>query len=89
VSAEYSFRVRGRLTPGVVGALDPLRVVATETETLLVGRPLDAAALHGLIAHIEALGLDLVALQRIPARPVRNQRSRRTGTDRTARRLRT
>jgi hypothetical protein len=69
VSAEYAFRVTGRLTPGLLGALHPLEASAATTETLLVGRVADRAALHGFIARIEALGLELVELQRLPRRP--------------------
>jgi hypothetical protein len=68
VSAEYTFRVTGRLTPGVLGALDPLKASAAAGDTLLVGRVADRAALHGFIARIEALGLELVELQRLPPR---------------------
>jgi hypothetical protein len=69
VSAEYAFRVTGRLTPGLLRAFDPLEASAATTETLLVGRMADQAALHGFIARIEALGLELVELQRLPRRP--------------------
>jgi hypothetical protein len=66
VSADYRFRVAGRLTPGVLQVLDPLAAGETATDTVLVGRVTDRAALHGFIARIEALGLELVELQRLP-----------------------
>ena len=69
VSAEYTFRVAGRLTPRLLGGARPTRSAATATDTLLVGRVADRAALHGFIARIEALGLELVELQRLPHRP--------------------
>jgi hypothetical protein len=69
VSAEYAFRVTGRLTPGILGALDPLHASAATTETTLVGLAVDGAALHGFIARIEALGLELVELRRLPRHP--------------------
>jgi hypothetical protein len=69
VSAEYTFRVTGRLTPRLLAALDPLEANGAATDTLLVGRVTDRAALHGIIARIEALGLELVELQRLPPRP--------------------
>jgi hypothetical protein len=66
VSAEYRFRVTGRLTPAVLRVLDPLAADEAATDTVLVGRVVDRAALHGFIARIEALGLELVELQRLP-----------------------
>lgn len=69
MSAEYAFRVAGRLTPGILGALDPLHASAATTETTLVGLVVDGAALHGFIARIEALGLELVELRRLPPHP--------------------
>jgi hypothetical protein len=47
-------------------ALDPLIAAEASTDTLLVGRVVDRSALHGFIARIEALGLELVELQRLP-----------------------
>ena len=66
VSAEYRFRVTGRLTPAVLQVLDPLAAGETACDTVLVGRVADRAALHGFIARIEALGLELVELHRLP-----------------------
>jgi hypothetical protein len=66
VNADYAFRVSGRLTRAMLGALNPLEAREASTETLLVGRVVDRAALHGYIARIEALGLELVELRRLP-----------------------
>jgi hypothetical protein len=52
-----------------------------------VGRVIDRAALHGIIARIEALGLELVELQRLPSRlgngccPECNRNVRHSGQD--------
>jgi len=67
VSTEYRFRVTGRLTPVVLQVLDPLAEAdEAAPDTVLVGRVADRAALHGFIARIEALGLELVELQLLP-----------------------
>jgi hypothetical protein len=66
VSTEYCFLVTGRLTPGALQVLDPLAAGETARDTVLVGRVADRAALHGFIARIEALGLELVELRRLP-----------------------
>lgn len=69
MDAEYSFRVAGRLTPRLLKALDPLTAVGSAPDTQLVGHVGDRAALHGFIARIEALGLELVELHRLPSFP--------------------
>ena len=67
MTADYAFRISGRVPPALTAALEPLRSVATSVDTLLVGPVTDRAALHGYIAHLEALGLELVELRRLPA----------------------
>jgi hypothetical protein len=51
----------------VLQVLDPLAAGETAHDTVLVGRMADRAALHGYIARIEALGLELLELQRMPS----------------------
>jgi hypothetical protein len=65
-AADYAFRISGRVPPALTAALQPLKTVATSADTLLVGPVADRAALHGYIAHLEALGLELVELRRLP-----------------------
>jgi len=66
VSNEYSFRVRGRISPDIVAALDPLQPAVVASETELRGVLVDQAALHGIIARLEQLGVELVGLSRLP-----------------------
>jgi hypothetical protein len=66
MSNEYAFRVRGRLSPDVIAALDPLRPVDSGRETILRGVVTDQAALHGIIARFEQFGVELVELTRLP-----------------------
>ena len=66
MSNEYSFRVRGRISPDIVAALDPLRPTAVASETELRGVLVDQAALHGIIARFEQLGVELVGMSRLP-----------------------
>jgi hypothetical protein len=79
VSTEYRFRVAGRLTPRVLQVLDPLAAGETAHDTVLVGQVADRAALHGFIARIEALGLELVELQRLPPSGFMNESCSRCG----------
>ncbi|GAA4697172.1 hypothetical protein GCM10023215_39160 [Pseudonocardia yuanmonensis] len=70
MSCEYSVRVRGRLSPALLAALDPLRP-AHPTETELRARVDDQAELQQLLARLQDLGIELVGLQRIPTGPQR------------------
>ena len=67
MNVDYAFRISGRVPSALTAALAPLRSVQTSVDTLLVGPVTDRAALHGYIAHLEALGLELVELRRLPA----------------------
>jgi hypothetical protein len=66
MSNEYTFRVRGRLSPTILAALEPLAPTEPVTETELRGVLADGAALHGMIARLEQLGVELVGITRLP-----------------------
>ena len=60
----YEIRVRGQLSETLLGAFPGLRAEAQGAETVLAGALPDQAALWGVLAQIEALGLELLALCR-------------------------
>ena len=60
----YEIRVRGRLGDMLLVALPGLRAQADGTETVLTGPLVDQAALYGVLAQLEALGLELLELHR-------------------------
>jgi len=60
----YEIRVRGILGKTLLGAFPGMRARAHEKETVLCGPVADQAALHGVLAEIEALGLELLELRR-------------------------
>ena len=63
-SVCYEIRIRGRLDGILLGAFPDLRAQANGTETVLAGPLADQAALYGLLAQIEALGLELLEVHR-------------------------
>jgi hypothetical protein len=65
--ARYEIRVRGHLGETLLGAFPGLRAEAQGGETMLAGVLPDRAALYGVLAQIEALGLDLLELRRLPS----------------------
>ena len=61
----YEIRVRGLLGRTLLSAFSDLAVQEDGNETVLTGRLADQAALYGLLAQIEALGLELLEVRRI------------------------
>jgi hypothetical protein len=60
----YEIRLRGLLGETLLGAFPDLHAQADGTETVLTGALPDQAALHGVLAQIEAFGLELLELRR-------------------------
>jgi hypothetical protein len=65
---NYEIRVRGRLGETMRSAFPGLRAQLHGHDTVLAGELPDEAALYGVLAEIEALGLELLALRRLPPR---------------------
>jgi hypothetical protein len=61
---RYVIRVRGTLSDRLLTAFPGLRSRADRGDTRLAGALPDQAALHGVLAQIEALGLELLELRR-------------------------
>ena len=62
--ARYAIRVNGHLGATVLSAFPAMAAQQDGAQTVLTGL-LDQAALHGLLADIEALGLDLVEVRQL------------------------
>jgi hypothetical protein len=60
---DYEMRVRGRLGSRMLRAFPALSARPQGEDTLLTGRLQDQAAVYGVIARLEALGLDLLELR--------------------------
>jgi hypothetical protein len=63
---QYEIRVRGRVTPALLARFEGLRATVEPVETVLQGPVEDQAALHGVIHLVNALGLELVEVRRLP-----------------------
>jgi hypothetical protein len=61
---NYQIRVRGRLGRTMRAAFPDLHPAAQGEDTLLAGALPDQAALYGVLARIEALGLELLEVRR-------------------------
>ena len=63
---RYEIRIAGALSTSLLGAFPAFSVETCGRETVLVGELPDQAALHGVLAQIEALGLNLLEVRRRP-----------------------
>jgi hypothetical protein len=61
---KYQIRIRGHLGPATLRAFPALHAQARGRDTLLRGMA-DQAALHGVLARIEELGLELLEVRRL------------------------
>jgi hypothetical protein len=62
----YEIRIRGRLGETIRSAFPGLRARAADEDTVLTGMLADQAALYGVLAEAESLGLELIEVRRIP-----------------------
>jgi hypothetical protein len=65
---RYQIIVRGRLGPTMRAAFPALQARTDGDQTVLTGTLADHAALYGVLAEIEALGLELLEVRRLPPR---------------------
>jgi hypothetical protein len=65
-SRTYEFWVRGHLGETMLSAFPDLHARVRGPDTVLRGTLRDQAALHGVLAEIQALGLELLELRRLP-----------------------
>ena len=63
---RYLIRVRGRLGETIRSAFPALRARTDGGDTVLTGVLADQAALYGVLAEAEALGLELIEVRRQP-----------------------
>jgi hypothetical protein len=63
---QYAISVRGHLGKTMLSAFPALQAHTRGGDTVLTGTLPDQAALYGVLAQIEALGLELLELRRVP-----------------------
>jgi hypothetical protein len=66
---SYEIRVRGRLSDSLVAAFEGMHASVEPVETVLHGPVQDQAALYGLLDRVQALGLELLEVRRLPDPP--------------------
>jgi hypothetical protein len=64
-SSSYEIRVTGILPPGALRDFEDLAPSVKPVETLVHGQLPDQAALHGLLARLEMLGVQILEVRRL------------------------
>jgi hypothetical protein len=65
----YTIRIKGRLGATALSAFPAMVCELKGSETVLTGLLEDRSALFGVVAQIEALGLELLELRQLEAMP--------------------
>ena len=65
----YTIRIKGRLGATALSAFPTMVSELKGSETVLTGLLEDRSAVYGVLAQIEALGLELLELRQISPRP--------------------
>ncbi len=65
-AAPYEIRVRGRMSRELLERFEEMECEPAHVDTVLHGRVRDQSELHGLLDRIQALGLELVEVRRLP-----------------------
>jgi len=61
-SKWYEIRIQGHLSPDWVEWFEGMKIRQEEGQTILTGRIVDQAALHGLLARVRNLNLTLLSI---------------------------
>jgi hypothetical protein len=77
----YTIRIRGRLGATALSAFPSMVSELKCGETVLTGLFEDRSALFGVVAQIEALGLELLELRQITEGPTSQRKSPSSGDD--------
>jgi hypothetical protein len=68
-SCVYTIRIKGRLGATALSAFPSMASEIEGSETVLTGSLPDQSAVFGVVAQIEALGLDLLELRQMASEP--------------------
>jgi hypothetical protein len=64
-SGWYEIRLHGRLDPRWASRFDGMTLTSGNGHTLLTGRVVDQAALHGLLHQLRDIGLPLLSVSQV------------------------
>jgi hypothetical protein len=66
--STYEIRIKGRVSRALLDSFEGMKSDLEPVETVLHGPVRDQSELHGLIDRIQALGLELIEVRKLPGR---------------------
>ena len=63
---RYELRIKGRLSRDIREDFEEFELTEAPVETVMLGNVIDEAHLHGVLARLQALGLQVLSLRRLP-----------------------
>ena len=65
-STRYELRIKGRLSPDIREDFEDFELTEAPVETVMLGDVVDEAHLHGILARLQAMGLQVLSLRSLP-----------------------
>jgi hypothetical protein len=65
-AGEHEIHLRGHLSERLRSSFKGFRSSIRPAETVLYGSVIDQAALHGLLARLRSMGMELIEVRRLP-----------------------
>ena len=65
-STRYELRIKGRLSPDVREDFGDFELIEAPVETVMLGDVVDEAHLHGVLARLQAFGLQVMSMRSLP-----------------------
>jgi hypothetical protein len=65
-STRYEIRITGRLSPDIREHFEDFELTEAPIETVMLAEVVDESHLHGVLARLQSLGLQLLSLRSLP-----------------------
>ena len=65
-SNRYELRIKGRLSADIREDFEEFDLTEAPVETIMLGEVVDESHLHGVLARLQAFGLQVISLRSLP-----------------------
>ncbi|HEY7398049.1 MAG TPA: hypothetical protein VH538_07095 [Gaiellaceae bacterium] len=75
ITRRYEIRIRGQIGDELASYVGNMTAEVLPVETVLRGDVADQAALHGMLDHVQSLGLELIEIRLLATEPGSERRA--------------